>query len=209
MSSGSLPLGHAEPERDGRLLRTARTRQLVVEAFLDLLGEGESQPTAQQVSDRSGVSMRSIFRLFDDVEALHGAAIATQIDRVADLIVAIGPDGPLGGRVKAVVDSRAKLFEAIAPVRRMAVRLAPTSPPIRADLELANEFFRAQVAEVFVHELSVLAVVGRSDVLDALDLATSWETWERLRGTQGIPERRARRIVADLMHRVLAGEGER
>lgn len=205
MSTGASPSRHAEPEpeRDGRVLRAARTRQLVVEAFLDLLVDGEPQPTAQQVADRSGVSMRSIFRLFDDVEALHGAAISTQIGRVADLIIRIGPDGPLEVRVRAVVDSRAKLFEAISPVRRMAVRLAPKSQTIGADLDMANEFFRAQVAEVFDNELSVLAVEGRRDVLEALDLATSWEIWERLRGIQGMPERRARRIVADLIHRVL------
>ena len=31
---------------DGRLLRAERTRQVVVESFLDLVGEGELQPTA-------------------------------------------------------------------------------------------------------------------------------------------------------------------
>lgn len=193
-------------EGDGRWLRAVRTRQLVVETFLDLLGEGEPQPTAQQVSDRAGVSMRSIFRLFDDVEALHSAAIATQIERVADLIVATDHDGPLDRRAKALVDSRAKLFDAISPVRRMAVRLEPTSRPIRADLRRANEFFRAQVAELFGRELAPLSAARRTDALDALDVVTSWEAWERLRSIQGVPERRARRIVADLVQQVLRSE---
>lgn len=209
MSSETSPVGRGDAEGDGRLLRAVRSRQLVVETFLDLLGEGEPQPTAQQVSDRSGVSMRSIFRLFDDVEALHAAAIATQLDRVADLIVALDCDGPLERRVRALVDSRAKLFDAISPVRRMAVRLAPTSRPIRADLQMANRFFRVQVAELFDPELSTLPVARRGDVLDTLDSVTSWETWERLRSIQEVPERRARRIVADLVQQVLGAEGER
>lgn len=203
MSSQASASASVAAVGDGRLLRAVRTRQLVVETFLDLLGEGEPQPTAQQVSDRAGVSMRSIFRLFEDVEALHSAAIATQIDRVSDLVMDLDRDGPLDRRVKALVDSRAKLFDAISPVRRMAVRLAPTSRPIRADLQLANEFFRVQVAEVFDRELSVLPASRRSEVLEAIDVVTSWETWERLRGTQGVPERRARRVVTSLVHGVL------
>ncbi len=188
---------------DGRVLRATRTRQLVVEAFLDLVAEGEPQPTAQQVSDRSGVSMRSIFRLFEDVEALHTAAIATQIDRVAPLLVPLDDAGSVEHRVKMLVDSRATLFEVISPVRRMAIRLAPTSDPIRDDLALADGFFRAQIAEVFDPELSMMTAASRRDALEMLDVLTSWETWERLRSVQRTSERSARRIVVAMVRAVL------
>ncbi len=188
---------------DGRSRRSDRTRQLVVGTFLDLLVEGEPQPTALQVSERCGVSMRSIFRLFDDVEAMHAAAVVTQIDRVAHLVVALEPTGSLDRRIKVVVDGRARLFEAISPIRRMAVRLAPTSRPIRADLDVANEFFRDQLAEMFALELADLSPERRATMLDTLDLATSWETWERLRSIQDASERRARRIVSDLVRQTL------
>ena len=191
--------------RDGRALRATRTRQLVVESFLDLLEEGEPQPTAQQVSDRSGVSMRSIFRLFDDVEALHTAAIATQVDRVLPLLVPLDVAGSFDRRLKLFLESRAVLFEAISPVRRMAVRLAPTSRPIRRDLGIANDLLRAQVLEMFEIELSVLAPAPRRDAVEMLDAWTSWETWERLRTVQGIPERRSRRIVSAMVRSVLDG----
>jgi AcrR family transcriptional regulator len=201
----ALPSRGDETWVDGRSQRAARTRQLVVETFLDLLDEGVVQPTAQQVSDRCGVSMRSIFRLFDDVEALHSAAIATQIHRVSPLLVSLDAAGPLERRVRSLVDSRAHLFEAISPVRRMAVRLATTSRPIRADLDLANDFFRSQVAELFDVELVSLSRARRAEVLDTLDALASWESWERLRRVQGVPERRARRIVAGMVRAVLAG----
>jgi len=192
------------PADDGRLMRATRTRQLVVETFLDLLEEGEPQPTALQVSERAEISIRSIFRLFDDVEALHSAAVATQIERVAPLVVPLVPTGSLDERIKAVVDSRARIFEAISPIRRMAVRLAPTSRPIRADLLLANEFFRAQIVEMFDAELSGLPAPRCNITIETLDLATSWETWERLRSVQQVSERRTRRIVADTVRRALA-----
>lgn len=202
-----MTIGDTPPEQaaeDGRTLRSARTRQLVVESFLDLLEEGEPQPTAQQVSDRSGVSMRSIFRLFDDVEALHTAAIATQIERVVPLLVTLDGRGSLERRVRSVVDSRARLFEAISPVRRMAVRLAPTSRPIRTDLGLANEFLRAQIAAAFETELSAMAAGRRRDTLEMLDTVTSWETWERLRTVQRLPQEKARKLVAAMVRGILS-----
>lgn len=190
---------------DGRAERSARTSQLVVESFLDLLVEGEPHPTARQVSERSGVSMRSIFRLFDDVEALHAAAITAQLYRVQHLIVDLDATGSLERRVKALVDSRAKLFEAISPVRRMAVRLAPKSRPIRADLALANDFFRTQVIELFADEFAARTVSHRRDTVDAVDATASWETWDRLRRVQGVSEHRARRIMLALVRGALLG----
>ena len=63
-----------EPQVDGRRARRHRSRDLAVDALLDLLDEGVVRPTAQQVAERSGVSLRSIFRIFDDVESLNAAA---------------------------------------------------------------------------------------------------------------------------------------
>ncbi len=189
---------------DGRALRAARSRQVVVETFLDLVGEGQSQPTAQQVSDRSGVSMRSIFRLFDDVDAMHSAAVATQIDRVVPLLVHIDSTGSLDRRVRALMDNRSSVFEAISPVRRLAVRLASSSRPIQGDLALANDFFRNQTTEVFTQELAPMPPARRRDTVDLLDALTSWETWERLRSAQGLPAERARRILVASIKSTLA-----
>ena len=185
---------------DGRTRRRLRNREAVVDAILDLLGEGHAQPTSAQVSERSGVSLRSIFRLFDDMESLHRSAIARQAERVAALMTPMPSTGPVADRVAALADSRAVVLEAITPVRRLAVRLAPTSPPLAAELTRAAGAFRAQVADVFAAEL---APGGGTGLLDALDVATSWEAWERLRVTQGLAVDEARAVVARLVGALL------
>jgi AcrR family transcriptional regulator len=192
--SDELPL-------DGRNRRAARSRQLIVDTFLDLLAEGEAQPTVQLVSDRSGVSMSTVWRLFEDVEALHVVAIATQIERMSPLIVDVDATGTVGERVKRLVDSRARLFEAITPIRRFAVRLAHSSEPIRADLTFANGFFRAQVAEVFDAEL---AGAG-PEALEVADALTSWEGWDRFRAGQGLSVRRTKAAVVLSLMALLGG----
>jgi hypothetical protein len=144
--------------------------------------------------------MSTVWRLFQDVEALHGVAIATQIERVTPLIVDVDPTGPVEDRVKRLVDTRAKLYEAITPIRRFAVRLSASSEPIRADLRLANGFLRAQVSEVFAAELAARG----SDTLEGADAVTSWEAWDRFRSGQGLSVRRAKAAVATSLLALLA-----
>jgi TetR/AcrR family transcriptional regulator, regulator of autoinduction and epiphytic fitness len=186
---------------DGRTRRRLRSREAVVDAILDLLGEGHAQPTSAQVSERSGVSLRSVFRLFDDMESLHRAAVARQADRVAALMAPLPSSGPLAERVAALAASRALVLEAISPVRRSAMRLAATSAPLAAELARTARSFRAQVAEVFAAELA--APGGGTGLLEALDVATSWEVWDRLRVTQGLDVDDARAAVARLVGALL------
>jgi AcrR family transcriptional regulator len=175
---------------------------VVVDAILDLLNEGVVQPTAQEVSDRSGVSMRSIFRLFQDVEALHGAAVERQLARIRPLLRPLPTEGPLAERIGVLADDRARFFDAVAPVRRLAVRRAPESPLIRAELARLDRYFRSQVAAVFATELAGTGPAG--PVLDALDVVTSWEAWDRLRRAQDLTTEAARAVVVSTVAALLA-----
>lgn len=186
-----------EPEVDGRQRRRLRTEEQVVDAILDLLNDGVVQPTAQEVSTRSGVSMRSIFRLFQDVEALYATAIGRQWERVQPLIGDVPTTGPLGDRIRAVVETRSRFFETVAPVRRFAVRIAPQSPAIRAGLAQLDQLFRHQLAAAFAAEAS------EPERLDALDAVTSWEAWDRLRRSQQLSATRARLVVTTTLTALL------
>jgi TetR/AcrR family transcriptional regulator of autoinduction and epiphytic fitness len=193
---------------DGRILRAERTRRAVVEALLDLVGEGELHPTARQVSDRSGVSMRSIFRLFEDVDALHAAGNAAHLERVAHLFEPPEASGPVAARTAALVAQRTRLYETITPVRRVAVNLARRSPPIAAELARANAILRDQLATQYAPELATLPAGPRSEAVEALDAATSWDMWDRLRTTQGLGVDEAGRVVTTMVLAVLSACGQ-
>ena len=55
---------------DGRAARALRTRNRVVDALLDLIDEGDLRPPAADVARRAGVSLRSVYQHFDDLETL-------------------------------------------------------------------------------------------------------------------------------------------
>ena len=187
---------------DGRSLRRARSYEAVVEAILDLLSEGEVQPTAKAVAERSGVSLRTVFRLFDDVESLNAAALARQGERMAPLMTDPPTEGPVEDRIAGLVAQRAAYFEAIAGTRRHALRLAPTSPTIAKGLSQSHRFLRRQVERVFAPELAG-AGDDAGEVLAALSVSAGWETWDALRSGDDLSKAAAGQVVARLLRGAL------
>lgn len=195
----TVPMPIDEPGVDGRRARRHRSRDLAVDAVLDLLGEGVLRPTAQQVAERSGVSLRSIFRIFDDVESLNAAAAARQLSRVRHLFVDVLATGSLSDRVTQIVTINGRLYESVAPIRRAALRAAPESPALQEQLARARGWVRAEVERVFAVEL---ADAGR-DATAAVELALSFEAWDQLRTAQGVSAARATATVIAMVQALL------
>ena len=170
-----------ELPEDGRRARRHRSRDLVVDALLDLLREGVIRPTAQQVAERSGVSLRSIFRIFDDVETLHTAATIRQMSLVRHLFVDVPALGSLIERVASMVAINGRLYESVAPIRRAALRTAPESTPLQEQLRRVRGWLRAEIERVFAAEIGREERAGLAAALEAL---LSFEAWDQLRTAQ-------------------------
>ena len=186
---------------DGRRARRHRSRDLAVDALLDLLNEGIARPTAQQVAERSGVSLRSIFRIFDDVQSLHMAASDRQMSRVRHLFVDIVATGTLEDRVRATVATTTRLYEQVAPIRRAALRAAPESAPLQLQLSRARGWLRAEIDRVFADELERL---DDPDLTGAVEAVLSFEAWDQLRSAQGRSVARAAASVTRAVMTLLA-----
>lgn len=200
MTSDAASTGDAIDDEpvDGRRARRQRSRDLVVDALLDLLNESVVRPTAQQVAERSGVSLRSIFRIFDDVETLHAAAASQQLARVRHLFVDVAAVGSVEQRVDEIIELNARLYESVAPVRRAALRTAPESPPLREQLGRLRMWMRAEIDRVFASELRA----GPSAA--ALEALFSFEAWDQLRVAQQLPVDEAGQVVRTAALAVLA-----
>ena len=190
------------PTTDGRTLRSLRTREAIVDATIGLLEDGDLRPTAPRVADRANVSVRSVFQHFDDLETLHASVAERLVDRVAVLVVPVPPDLPLTDRLDRFVYQRAQLLEAVTPIRRAADVHGPFSPEITARLRDGQAFLRAELARTFEPELDA-AGADREDVLDGLDTALSWATWEGLRHGLGRDQATAERVMRRLAQRAL------
>ena len=188
---------------DGRLARSARTRHAVVDALLDLLGEGDLRPTAARIAERAGVSLRLVFHHFDDVETIYNELADRQAERVKPLTVPIPVTLPFAQRVEEFSAQRGRLLETLSPVRRAAVLMEPFRPALAKRLKNARDLMRAAAIAAFAPELSKLTADPRRATIAALDVATSWVAWEQMRRHQGLSETEARGVIATTIRALL------
>jgi AcrR family transcriptional regulator len=166
---------------DGRRARRNRNREAVVDAFLELFREGNLNPSAAVVAERSGVSLRSVFRYFDDLDEMGRIAIGRHALTVQPLIglPRIG-EGDRTSRIARLVEHRLTLYRTIAPVVRATLLRAPFQPVLAAGLEIRRAELRAQLEIHFAAELVQLPQARRWLVVDAVDVLTSFEATEQL-----------------------------
>ncbi|HEY4024922.1 MAG TPA: TetR/AcrR family transcriptional regulator [Candidatus Dormibacteraeota bacterium] len=182
-----------EAAPDGRSARALRTRNRVVDALLDLVEEGDLRPSAAQVAQRAGVSLRSVYQHFADLETLFDVAGERHRQRFAhleplpELPVALAP------RVEAYVAHRARWMEAVTPMARAAALQAHFSRVIAARQAAARERHLTALRAAFAPELGRLDNPER--LLHALEAVVSWSAWEGLRTSAGLPAGEAARVV--------------
>ncbi|MFZ1889030.1 MAG: TetR/AcrR family transcriptional regulator [Candidatus Binataceae bacterium] len=181
---------------DGRVARGHRARAAVAAAMLDLLNDGVVKPTAAQIAERAGVSLRLVFHHFEDLEAILAEAADLQFERLRPLIRSVSPSLTLDRRVAEFVRIRTELHETVSPVRRASIRLEPFSPVIAERLGNARAILRKEAELVFGDVLGVLHAAERRDTVAALEAASAWETWEVMRMQQGLSPAQARKAVA-------------
>jgi AcrR family transcriptional regulator len=182
------PVTTATPLTDGRNQRRDRNRDAVVTALLELYREGRLGPSAEEIAARAGISVRSLFRYFDDVDALVRAAIARQQEHLAPLwALDTGPDRPFAERVERFVTARVRLLRGMGEVGRIARTLAVRQPLILAELARIRHTLRAQLAELFAPELEAIPAGERRNVLAAGDVVVSWESFDLMHNDQGLP----------------------
>ena len=188
--------------RDGRLRRGERSREAIVAALFELVGEGVLQPTAQQVAERAEVGIRSVFRHFEDMDRLF----ATMDERLSADALPILREAATGGslreRARALAQRRARLFERIAPYKRSANVQRWRSNFLRTRHALLVRELRADL----LRSLPELAGAA-PETLDAIDLLTSFEAWDRLRSDQRLSRERAEATLESALLALLEPAG--
>lgn len=205
-ASASAGAALGPPPVDGRTARAQRTRDAIVEACVTLVQAGDIRPTAPRIAEAAGVSVRSVFQHFDDLETLFTLVAKRSVSGLDDLVPRIDPHLAFDDRVERFVRQRAQLLEAVTPLRRAAAVHAPFSPAISASVSDGHRFLRAQLSEVFAEELGALPASEVDQTLDMLDVATTWSTWELLRTLE---QRRVSEAVAVVVALVRAALGAR
>jgi len=157
---------------------------------MELVGEGIVEPTAQQVAARAKVGIRTVFRRFSDMESLFAEMDARLQAEAVPLLLGGRAAGALAARARSLVQQRVAFFERIAPYKRSGNLKRRRSPFLR---DRHAELVRGLRADLLRWLPELRGAPGA--ITDALDLATSFEAWDRLRNEQGLGRGRAQAVV--------------
>ena len=164
---------------DGRTARRERNRNEVVEAALALVDEGVGDPSIEQLTERSGVSARSVFRYFEGLDDLRRAVIRRHFERVLPILDGVdGSEGPLDARIRGFVEARLKFNESIAGPARTAQMRAHFAPVIADDINEYRQILDASVRRNFAPELKTRAKSEAEDLTALIDVLVSFDGWD-------------------------------
>lgn len=177
---------HKPPRVDGRRLRSERTKQLIIEAFLSLLRDDPVMPTAQQIAERAGYSVRSIFERFPDLVALRVAATDYALAQALALAPARHVDGDRATRIRSQVETRAFTCERGIALWRVLIATDDDSGELKVRIKRARETTVSRMELMYKPELAVLSETERKQVLISLEALTDIESWGRMRELHGL-----------------------
>lgn len=192
---------HSQNEAvDGRRLRGERSRQAIIDAALALMEEGNLVPTAQQISDRAGVGIRSFFRHFSDMETLF-ASIDGQIREFAERLFLGGDrEGSLAERIRHAVERRADGYEVETKMILSTAAQMWRYEVLRKNYARYQRGLRRDL-DNWLPELAELLAPQR----EAIDAITSFEMWHRLRYHQKISKKAAIEVIVGTLIALIPG----
>ncbi|MCX4387855.1 TetR/AcrR family transcriptional regulator [Micromonospora peucetia] len=188
---------------DGRTARAERTRAAIVEAHLALISEGDLRPTGERIAERAGISLRTLWTNFKDMETLFEASGAELLRQQDAAHRPISSALPLARRVDAYCRQRARLLQLIAPTARAAQMREPVSGQLRRNRLKHIERVRDEVEQLFAAELAQ-AGTDRAQVVNALVAASMWPAWSMLRDGLGLGVDQARAVMVRTVAALLA-----
>lgn len=185
---------------DGRRQRSARNRRQIVDAMRALIGAGEMNPSAAQIAQRAGVSLRSVFRHFEDMDSLYREIAALVEAEVMPLALRPFEATDWRARLVELTARRADIFERILPFR-----VAGAARRFQSAY-LMDDYRRTVALEQSTLKAILPAVIADDPLLfAALDVVTGFDAWRRMRQDQGLSIRKAEAAMRLAVERLTAG----
>jgi AcrR family transcriptional regulator len=193
---------------DGRVERTAATRRKILSVTRELILAGTIDPTASEIADMAGITTRTLFRHFPDMEALHRSFIE-DTDASASLVM----DEPFPEGISepkrdqwqhllgVIIDRRVRVYESLLPLYISTIwsRYRAAVPDSIQRQGIARR--RKRLKDVLPE-----AMMKDPILFEALDGVLSIEYWISLRRDQRLSVARATRVVRMAVEKLTALE---
>ena len=194
----------AKVERlDGRRRRSERTRQVIMDSYIALLRESPEIPTASLIAQRAGLSTRSIFERFDDLQTLSLATVDYAFTLGEAEAVVHDVDGDRAARLRSHVQTRANTCERWLPLWRVVVANQGKLGELKDRIRFIRRAVVGRLELMYRPELSTLGDSERRDLLIALEALIDFESWGRMREGHGLSVEEASAVWGRMIDRML------
>ena len=187
---------------DGRIERTAATRRNILAVTRELILGGTIDPTAREIADQAGITTRTLFRHFPDMESLHRSFIE-EADASASLVM--DEPFPNGAAdqwqrlLEVVIDRRARVYESLLPLYISTIWSRYRAGMSNASQGRGVTRRRKRLKAVLPDEIAEDPLL-----FEALDGVLSIEYWVSLRRDQRLSVTKATQVVRAAVKRLTA-----
>lgn len=160
--------------------------------------EGNLVPTAQMVSDRAEVPIRTFFRHYPDMEALCRAVDDSMKPEYGRIFAETKSEGSLAERIASAVELHAKSWDQNKAVLKSTKVQLWRYQVLRDNYARVNRHLRKDLNK----RIPELNEVGK-DTRELIDGLMSFEMWERLRDHQKLSRTKSIRIIRQSIELIL------
>jgi AcrR family transcriptional regulator len=190
-------------EADGRKHRSQKSQALIVNAMLELVAQGNIEPSADQIAEIAKVGRRSVFRHFSDMDTLYREMNKSIAATMGSLVQQPFQATDWRGQVLELVDRRAVGFEKMKPFL-----LAGQVHRHRSEfLKKAHAQFVGILRDILT-EILPKAVARETVLVEALDMLLGFESWQRLREDQGLSIAKSKRVLKQAIESLLESQAK-
>jgi AcrR family transcriptional regulator len=160
---------------DGRMERRRASRRKIIDCTRELIIEGYAEPTAEQVSHRTSLTTRTLFRHFPDMKSLYLEPL---------------PPGNTTQMLHTIVERRARVYEHLLPTQISRTMLLHRSDQAKSDTRNDVKRRRKRLRAILPPE-----AIADPLMFEAIDGVLGVMFWVSLRRDQKLSAKRAQEVM--------------
>jgi len=173
------------------------SKERIVAAAIELMAEGNPNPTADDIAKRANLGRRTVFRQFNYMEQLYEALIVEIESRLTVIAMPLN-SSDWREQIEEIADRRVLAFQEFLPFKRVAEIHIYRSQKLKESMIRRKAIMRS-----FLESIVAKNIADNKLLFEAIDLCLSYETWERLRFQQNLSEPDAREVIGLLLSQLL------
>lgn len=195
-------VGETKPARephDGRRQRSERSREKILDACLELISEGNMDPSAHEIAARAGVGLRSVFRHFEDIDSIHSEMIVRTEEVYLPRLLQATTSKNWKERALELLEIRSKVYEDIMRLNMAGAIRRFKSAILMEDYNRMRRMELSAIKAIIPRELN-----DDKLLIFALDASLSLRNWYALRIDHKLSIPITKKVIAKTLTAILA-----